>query len=355
MRIRRAGFTLVELLVVIAIIGILIGMLLPAVQQVREAARRTQCANNMRQIVLAMHNYASAHGEFPPGKNDEGTANKRTARPITPRPDDATQGRQYAWGLYILPFIEQTNLHSQLRAATGRWDTSALNAIGPDGRPLVSTVIPAFICPSDASPDGDFNRPWTHEDIEPLGLSSKTNYVVVAGVLDPSSSTGNILQLNQAGFSNRAFQWGMFGNNSRTDFADLQDGSSNVIAVGERSSITETQAGFTGTNPITTYGAVWAGRLARSGDQLDDVRAGNSASRSSAYVGIINDISPSGALEFGVNGTRPTEGFTVSFHPGGVNVGLADGSTQFLSDGTSYDILIRAATMADGQVNNIGF
>ena len=112
------GFTLVELLVVIAIIGILIGMLLPAVQAVREAARRIQCANNLRQNVLAMHNYASAHGEFPPGKNDDGTDNKRTPTPIIGRPSDNTQGIAYAWGLFVLPFVEQQNLFDQFREQT---------------------------------------------------------------------------------------------------------------------------------------------------------------------------------------------------------------------------------------------
>lgn len=353
---RSSGFTLVELLVVIAIIGILIGMLLPAVQQVREAARRVQCANNMRQVVLAMHNYASAHGEFPPGKNDDGTDRKRTPRPIKPRPSDATLGRQYAWGVFILPFIEQGNVFTLFQQGTDNWDSDALNALDQNGVPIVSNIVPGFICPSDSSPDGDFNGPWTHEDVFDLGfLHSKTNYVPVAGVLDPASSTGDVLQLNQASFPNASNQWGMFGNNSRTQFRDLRDGSSNIIAIGERSSITEVQAGFIGSNPITTYGAVWGGRLARSGDQRDDVRAGETGSRSTAYIGFIKDFNPTGASEFGINGTRPTEGYTASFHPGGVNVGVADGSTHFLPDGTAFDTLIRLSVMADGQVTSIDF
>ena len=132
MTIQKKGFTLVELLVVIAIIGILIGMLLPAVQQVREAARRVQCANNLRQNVLAMHSYASAFEAFPPGKNDAGTSNKRTSRPITPRPSDPTDGRQYAWGVYILPHIEQGNNFDDSKLATSNWDDDILNAIGSD-------------------------------------------------------------------------------------------------------------------------------------------------------------------------------------------------------------------------------
>ncbi len=353
MKTHKKGFTLVELLVVIAIIGILIGMLLPAVQQVREAARRVQCANNLRQNVLGMHNYASAFGSFPPGKNDDGTANKRSLRPITPRRSNPSQGEQYAWGIYLLPYIEQQNLHDEFRSATMSWDTSALDVIGTNG-PLVSNVVSSYICPSDSSPDGDFNRPWTHRNVAAAGvLHSKTNYVVVAGVLDPASSTGSVLQLNRADFANQAGQWGIFGNNSRTTFSQVTDGSSNVIAMGERSSISEVEAGFTGSDPLITYGAIWGGRHDRNSDLIAEIDNGNHASRSTAYIGSIRDISPSGAQEFGVNGTRPTEGFLASFHSGGVNVGLADGSNHFLSDNTAYEVLIALSVMADGGITSI--
>lgn len=356
MRTQKNGFTLVELLVVIAIIGILIGMLLPAVQQVREAARRAQCANNLRQNVLAMHNYESAQGQFPPGKNDAGTQNKRTPRPIVSRPSNSDNGRQYAWGIFMLPFVEQQAVYDQMKTQTLNWELDALDVPDPDGVPIVSNVISSFICPSDNSPDGDFNRPWTHENVDNLGLlHSKANYVAVAGVLDPSVSTGNVLQLNKAGYEFAGTQWGMFGNNSRTKFPDIADGSSNVIAMGERSSITETEAGYTGSDPFNTYGAIWGGRLEQGGDMIDEIDNGNHGSRSTSYIGLIKDNSPSGSIEFGVNGTRPTEGFTSGFHSGGANVGLADGSTHFLPDNTSFDTLIALTVMADGEVTSIDF
>ena len=101
---RRLAFTLVELLVVIAIIGILIGMLLPAVQQVREAARRTACMNNSRQAGLAMLNYESAFMRFPPGLNRN--ENNSRGKPVIPRPANSAQGTNIGWGMIILPFIE---------------------------------------------------------------------------------------------------------------------------------------------------------------------------------------------------------------------------------------------------------
>ena len=234
-----------------------------------------------------------------------------------------------------------------------------MSALDPNGMPLVSNVIPSFICPSDESPDGDFNRSWTYASVESEGLASKANYVAVAGVLDPQNSAGlgEILQLNLPSYGNAIFQWGMFGNNSRTTFGDIKDGSSNVIALGERSSITEAEAGYTGSDAYPSYGAVWAARPDKNGDLISDpfASAGSRSSRSFASLGTIIDSNPSGATEFGVNGVRPTEGFTVSYHPGGVNVGLADGSTHFLTDGTAFDTLINLSVMADGKVASIDF
>ena len=146
----------------------------------------------------------------------------------------------------------------------------------------------------------------------------------------------------------------MFGNNSRTEFGDILDGSSNVIAMGERSSITEVEAGFTGSDPYPSYGAVWAARPNQNSDLISpDFTSGLRASRSFASLGAIIDMNASGAAEFGVNGVRPTEGFTVSFHPGGCNVALADGSTHFLTNGTAFDTLVALSVMADGAATSI--
>ena len=112
----RRAFKLVELLVVIAIIGILIGMLLPAVQQVREAARRTQCMNQIRQLGLGMHNFESTYQHFPPGWSGWNNASKNSKMYINTKnvTGGVQHGNWYGWGFFILPFIEQTNLSDQI-------------------------------------------------------------------------------------------------------------------------------------------------------------------------------------------------------------------------------------------------
>ena len=119
--------------------------------------------------------------------------------------------------------------------------------------------------------------------------------------------------------------------------------------MGERSSITETEAGCTGSDARSTFGAVWAGNLARGRHVIDAFEP--NASRSAATLGWIE--SDTAVVEFGVNGTRPSQGFTSSFHTGGVNVGLADSSTHFINESISFDVLIALSVMADGQVVSI--
>ena len=266
---KRSAFTLVELLVVIAIIGILIGMLLPAVQQVREAARRTACLNNIRQLGLACLNYENAHMEFPPGQNfNTNLGYSRSTNPVIPLTTNPEIGLQIAWGMFILPFMEQNSLHDQLKSATDNWAQDWRENVDANGNLLVGNVIPAFICPADVSPDGDNNQYWTHTDNvdNGVGLHSKANYVACMGAYDfiSPNTPSTIIGLNTPGL--RQSDWGMFGLNSKTNFGNISDGSSNVIALGERCSKTEAQAGSTSSNPSGQYGAIWSGR--GRGDQL---------------------------------------------------------------------------------------
>ena len=206
------GFTLIELLVVIAIIAILIALLLPAVQQAREAARRSQCKNNLKQLGLALHNYHDIHRVFPSGVVD--------SNPATSSPGDAANNSNgLAWGTMILPMIDQAPLFNQIGTQTGGFTRSWQDANGDgtlgDAIAAAKTILPAFICPSD--PMGGLNTD--------KGSFGKSNYLGNAGRgAVQTTSTGAA-----AGAKN-----GMFFENSKRRFRDITDGTSNTFFITER-------------------------------------------------------------------------------------------------------------------------
>jgi len=191
------GFTLIELLVVIAIIGILIGLLVPAVQKVREAAARIQCRNNLHQIGLACHNYHDTNGALPPGYWASGA--------YLDGATDTAPG--WGWAAFLLPYIEQDNLYRQLDLRRPVQES-----------PAIQTVVRVYLCPSDLYPDGAFTV--TDGFGSPLALAAPCSYAACVGG-DESETTGPIGR-------------GVFYRNSRTRLTDITDGTSNTILVGER-------------------------------------------------------------------------------------------------------------------------
>jgi prepilin-type N-terminal cleavage/methylation domain-containing protein len=172
----RRAFTLIELLVVIAIIAILIGLLLPAVQKVREAANLTTCRNNLKQIGLAMHNYYGSYSRFPAGYADP------TPWPMAGQtPQGLDHGPGWGWGAYLLPYLEQDNLYKQINFTVDVGDPSMAS--------VCSTFLKVFFCPSDANHDDTFtissNSAATNVGPSPTGLSSwvlaSSNYVACNG------------------------------------------------------------------------------------------------------------------------------------------------------------------------------
>jgi prepilin-type N-terminal cleavage/methylation domain-containing protein len=190
----RGAFTLVELLVVIAIIGVLVALLLPAVQAAREAARRSQCSNNLKQMGLAFHNYHDTHKVFPPAFINVGP------------------NWHWGWGSFILPYIEQGPLHDVL--APGDNSRGVTQNDGPNARPELQTRLGVYRCPSDANARAtNIHRTWNGE----FGLS---NYVIneAASPWIPAPGTA----FARAG--------------SPASFSTIIDGSSNTLLVGERAS-----------------------------------------------------------------------------------------------------------------------
>lgn len=208
------GFTLIELLVVIAIIAILVALLLPAVQQAREAARRTQCQNNLRQMGLAFHSYVDAHRMFPPGWV-EASGN------IPTRPPE----NGFSWAAFILPQLDQGNLYSQIRFTAPLYlepDRNPSTTAIENNETLVATqVIPVFRCPSDTGPDHHDNL----GSLDPVTIQDQatTSYVACFGdkvVADNASDAG--------------LGGGVFSRNSSVRIRDIRDGTSVSLLAGER-------------------------------------------------------------------------------------------------------------------------
>jgi prepilin-type N-terminal cleavage/methylation domain-containing protein len=252
----RKGFTLIELLVVIAIIAILIGLLLPAVQKVREAAARTQCSNNLKQLGLAAHNYHSAYGVMPagyhgPSPNIHYPAGGHLDSPAPPHPDTPKWLGSLA---YMLPYLEQENIYRQLTTANnsanppGPWWT-----VNPDWT-LAHTQIKTFLCPSDQSPGslgpltagstawGTAALMHSYDSGPPAGAEGavmyyfpqntglgKTNYTGVAG---PGGNDGSIAAPAALGANYRPYA-GIFTNRSKLSVAGATDGTSNTLLFGE--------------------------------------------------------------------------------------------------------------------------
>jgi prepilin-type N-terminal cleavage/methylation domain-containing protein len=319
---RRKAFTLVELLVVIAIIGILIGMLLPAVQQVREAARRTACMNNARQLALAALNFESAHMKFPSGWDGWNRPGyEKQYRPFVWRGGTPYRGNYWGWGSFILPFMEQNNLYDQCNLFT-HWGEDMML---PGNKQLSGTQIPAFLCPSDNSTQSSpgLNSLYTSDGIN--APNGRSNYVGNTGI---NGWNGHRLD-NSFGHHH-----GPMGMNTRTRFATIQDGSSNTILFGERSSEPET-----GPAPTNAYGAIWIGSH----------RWQNNPDTASPMPGRYSNMGRTGGIRYVVNGDYRGRALVSSGHQSGATVALCDGSAQFLSDNLSNTTLRNMSAMADGQ------
>ena len=297
---RHRAFTLIELLVVIAIIAILIGLLLPAVQKVREAAARIKCQNNLKQIGLALHNYHDRRNGLPPGYQTQVAS------------DNSDLGPGWGWAAYLLADLEQDNLRQQILFNLQISDP--LNA-----RQRVA-VLSVFVCPSEWK-TGTFTV--VNASGNPICDVARGNYVAMNGVLGVSSDA----------FDNN----GVFLRNKSMKFRDIIDGLSNTLFVGERcSSMSDTT--WTG---AVTNGVVPAIRYPDPADQLANAEAASALVLAHGS----RDHLPNNPLVFDADATA-------SFHIHGVNFLFGDGSVKIINNtinGLVYEALL---TRDGGEVIN---
>jgi prepilin-type N-terminal cleavage/methylation domain-containing protein/prepilin-type processing-associated H-X9-DG protein len=294
----QRGFTLIELLVVIAIIAVLIGMLLPAVQKVREAANRLSCTNNLKQLGLACHHYENTFGKFPPG------------HVIGPFPEGGvTRAVNHGWGGYILRFIEQEAL-----ANLYHWD---LFHYEPVNQPVASASLRVMQCPS-AEP----NRFMTHGAYGWGGKGACTDYAPTEQV-EPA--------LAELGLIDRVGDYrGVLALNTMTRLVEITDGTSHTILLTE------------------DVGRPRQWRAGRAGP--DNALSG------CPWVGGGNAITVQGSSADGATHRGPcalncnNDREVYSFHPGGANAVFADGSVHFLKAGMPLRVLAALVTRAGGEV-----
>lgn len=328
---RRNAFTLIELLVVIAIIAVLIGLLVPAVQKVREAANKMSCTNNMKQLGLAAQNYQSGNGNFPagwqlpiPGPTTGNVWSNWTYAQTQLKADPAYPGAARYTNLLIelLPYIEQDNL-----AKNWNYTTIASN-LGPNGS-VASQVVKIFICPS--SPLGSAPQATVSGNV--YGLNS---YAGVAGINSFRAYNGSTFQISNDG---------IFYINSRNRIADILDGTSNTIMFGERLHRDKNFDRMYTNFPIVGWsGWAWCDQPNAIGDYLvgatqpinwlipDSATGGNSSSN----PWVQQRLSTMG-----------------SGHVGGANACFADGSVRFVKDSLPLATLQALVTRARGEVANL--
>jgi prepilin-type processing-associated H-X9-DG protein/prepilin-type N-terminal cleavage/methylation domain-containing protein len=309
---RRSAFSVIELLVVIAIIAVLIGLLLPAVQKVHEAANRMTCQNQLKQLALAAHHHHHVKGRFPTGLH------------MADQMPDGRQANATTWEAELLPYFEQENLQKE-------WDYADYRNNMKGGMSAITAqVIQLLICPSDSP------RPYVHHVLHTPEFPWAYGFYAVG------SYGGNGGKRSFP--APKSTRDGMFFNDSKIRLADVADGSSNTLLFGERSHhdpVFDRPRSYFAV-PIRSVGMwAFAPRYEYGGPEMNHVL--------STPV-LINYQTPSYGSDDQVDDRLCAFG---SGHPGGANFAFVDGSVHFLSDQTNLKTLQALSTRAGGEVVDV--
>jgi prepilin-type N-terminal cleavage/methylation domain-containing protein len=307
---RTRGFTLVELLVVIAIIGILVALLLPAVQAAREAARRMQCANNLKQLGLALHLYHDTVKKFPPGyiMQDAQTS-------------DAALGGNWGWATYLLPYAEQAPLYNRLNPGNVTMAQCVADASAGGCRAALQTRLSVFRCPSDTGPalnEGpvppDLPAPSANGYKIQGVATSTSNYTANNASRSLRNDTGPLTAAGNVQFAN-----GIFFRDSDIGLRDIPDGVSNTLMLGERAYQL---------HGVKIFAALVFG-IRGAQQAVGDNNRGIMMNHSCGFL-LINSTNSPVAGDFRRNFS--------SLHPGGAQFVLGDGSVRFISENVDHNI-----------------
>ncbi len=336
----RPAFTLIELLVVIAIIAILIGLLLPAVQKVRESAARMKCTNNLKQMALSVHNYESAVGSLPPGVVNTTTTTLipgleeflKTATPVA--------YSRHGFQSIMLPYIEQANV---LTAVAGGYNFT-LDWSNPANRPAIKVRIPTYECPS---------VPTTHLTTGTLSATASDGSDTVATTdYFPTSRANNtpvVWTAPSPGLGLTTFPGtdavsGVLSANKRTQLLAITDGLSNTLMIGESAARDEPWALSTKyVDTFTTVRGAWAA-------EQNNITCSGTLGPLTPTVKPVGKVSTAAQIPTALTINGWNQGELYSFHTGVCNVAFGDGSVRPLKSSVSFIVLQLLAARADGQV-----